>query len=125
MAGRIVSHWTDGAGAVYNPKRRAALEMIRVRKSLAAVIEEITAEGGHTASRGHQRQKSCREHQLWHGLRHQLADGTPHLLLLGTAWGLAEEALEAADYRLAPIRRQAETTITCRCGRRRPSSSTG
>jgi hypothetical protein len=34
LAERIVGHWREGFGATYNPKRKAALEMIRVRAAL-------------------------------------------------------------------------------------------
>jgi hypothetical protein len=36
---RIISHWTDGLGATYNPKRRSALELIRVKDSFSEVLE--------------------------------------------------------------------------------------
>ena len=32
-----------------------------------------------------------------------LADGKPHVLILGTAWGLTEEFISRADYVLEPI----------------------
>jgi hypothetical protein len=32
-----------------------------------------------------------------------LADGIPHLLVFGTAWGLAEALIDTADYILEPI----------------------
>ena len=44
LAGQIVSHWTDGFGGAYNPLRRSALELIRVRHSLSAVYDEVAAE---------------------------------------------------------------------------------
>ena len=37
-------------------------------------------------------------------LRRQMADGLPWLLVFGTAWGLADTVLAAADHVLAPIR---------------------
>ena len=37
------------------------------------------------------------------GFKTLLATGSPYLLLFGTAWGLADEFLQAADYRLDPV----------------------
>lgn len=103
MAARIVSHWTEGAGAGHNPMRRAALEMIRVRDCLEEVIAEISAGEGapRIVATSARQDAACISFE---GLRQRLAGGRPHLLLLGTAWGLAEEVLAAADDRLAPIR---------------------
>ena len=42
----LVSHWTTGRGGAYNPMRREALELIRVREELAGVIDEIRTESG-------------------------------------------------------------------------------
>ena len=100
---RIVSHWVRGGGSVYNPRRRSALEMIRLRRSLNEVIAEITAQDRPprivvTSAR------SGEGGIGFERLRRQLEGGAPHLLLLGTAWGLADEVLKAAHDRLAPIR---------------------
>ena len=37
MVNRIVSHWQEGWGATYNPKRKAALDLVSVAPSLDAV----------------------------------------------------------------------------------------
>ena len=41
LARRIMAHWTDGAGATYNPARRSALETIKVVDSIADTVDEI------------------------------------------------------------------------------------
>ena len=41
LAQRIIAHWIDGAGGVYNPARRRALETITVSDSIADVVEDI------------------------------------------------------------------------------------
>ena len=38
---KIVSHWTEGLGAKYNPKRREALELIRIEETLEKVVDDI------------------------------------------------------------------------------------
>jgi hypothetical protein len=45
LAERILSHWTEGVGARYNPDRSEALRLIRVAVSLRAVRDEIAANG--------------------------------------------------------------------------------
>lgn len=100
---RIIAHWVTGAGARYNPDRRAALDMIRLQPSLQAMLEELTAEYG---TRPRMVATSARESaaQLSYPGLAQLADqGQPLVLLFGTAWGLAQEVLDASDLRLRPI----------------------
>jgi len=100
---RIIAHWIDGAGAVYNPDRRRALETIRVVDSIADVVEDIrrienkspktvvTSASRYPASIGYD------------DLRNEMKNGRPHLLVFGTAWGLAESFVSEADYILEPI----------------------
>ena len=38
---KIISHWTNGVGGVYNPARRSALELIKIKDSIADAAEEI------------------------------------------------------------------------------------
>ncbi|OEU80161.1 MAG: hypothetical protein BA865_06475 [Desulfobacterales bacterium S5133MH4] len=101
---RIVSHWTQGAGASYNPDRRAALEIIRIVSSLDDAVDEISGKGGQgrpvmvvTDARAHPQSISYTE------LSEMLDSGRPFLLIFGTAWGLTREFIERADFVLAPI----------------------
>jgi len=100
---RIVHHWTEGAGARYNPKRCAAMQLIRMADSLDEVVDHIrrdsdgepktvvtSAKRGSTAIR-------------FSELRGMVENGTPHVLLFGTAWGLAESVVATADFALEPI----------------------
>jgi len=100
---RIISHWTDGAGAKYNPDRKAALELVSIAASLDAALEDIAGNGHDrpvtviTDARPHPRNISYGK------LSEMLSSDRPFLLLFGTAWGLTQEFIEAADYVLAPI----------------------
>ena len=38
---KIISHWTSGYGAVYNPDRRSALERIKLKDTIADVGQDI------------------------------------------------------------------------------------
>ncbi|HEY6838163.1 MAG TPA: RNA methyltransferase, partial [Geobacteraceae bacterium] len=49
MVERIRRHWLEGWGATYNPKRREALELIRLADGLEAVLLELATEFGREA----------------------------------------------------------------------------
>ena len=103
LVGRLIGHWTGGYGASGNPDRRDALQLLSVTASLAEAIADV-------AGREKQRPKTvatCARRQphsvSCERLREHLSRGMPHLLLFGTAWGLAPEAIAEADAVLAPV----------------------
>jgi len=103
LVGRIIDHWVTGVGSQYNPDRQEALSLIRVWPTLEATLAEVAREEGErpltvvtSARKGHQ--------DLSHaGLHKMVRDDRPIMVIFGTAWGLAPELMENADYRLAPI----------------------
>ncbi len=103
---KIVSHWTQGFGSKYNPKRRKALEMIHIKESMDEVSEHIVASGAGspkvvvTCARDIETRSSVGYDEF----RTILLSGAPHLLVFGTAWGLSEQFIEKADYILEPIK---------------------
>jgi len=101
---RILDHWVQGPGAAYNPQRRLALEAVRLRSSLEAVIRDIATECGRPPRLVATSAKTSDGCIGFDRLRERLEAGVPHLLLLGTAWGLSKELLRIADERLTPIR---------------------
>ena len=104
LAQRIMAHWTDGAGAAYNPARRSALETIKVSDSIADVIRDIRRmeyRVPKTIATCARRYPSCIGYEKF---RETLEISEPHLLIFGTAWGLAESLINEADYILEPIK---------------------
>jgi hypothetical protein len=105
LAARIRQHWLEGWGATYNPKRRAALELLRVTADLETACNELTNEFGRpvkvvmTGARG--RPDSVSFAVLAELLRDP---GQPYLLAFGTGWGLTEEVFGRADLVLEPVR---------------------
>ena len=103
LVDKIVSHWVSGAGSVYNPSRREALSIIRVRNSFAATLSDIAAQGYGdpttivTSARKQNNSLGIAE------LREKIGDGHPYALVLGTAWGLTEDFLSQADHILETI----------------------
>ena len=103
LAKKIIGHWTEGSGAVYNPKRRDALELIRIRETIEAVVDDIKRREGGTP----RTVATCarnRKGAIGYGdLRKRLKNGEPHLLTFGTAWGLSESFIGRADFVLEPV----------------------
>ena len=100
---RIVSHWTTGYGATYNPERRKALELICVKESLSDVRAHIHKSDGREARTVATSARTKPKNIGFETLRDLLRDEHPYLMLFGTAWGLSDDVVAAADYVLAPI----------------------
>lgn len=101
---RVADHWQSGWGAGYNPKRKAALDRLRIMPDLAAVIDDMQSRHGKrpllvvtgAADRGGVVTDA--------DLAARIRSGNENFLLLfGTGWGMTEEIFAAADLVLAPI----------------------
>lgn len=103
LARRIVSYWVDGAGGTRNPDRREALRLIRIRSTVEAIGDEIDSECGERPLVVGTTAKAGPERIDFGGLRDRIEEGSPCLLMLGTAWGLSSELLANADRVLDPI----------------------
>lgn len=100
---KLVSHWTDGTGSRYNPKRREALELIKLKNSLTEIIDHINNTG---EGRPKTVVTSARQNNgsiSFSKLRNKLKDGKSYILVFGTAWGLSENFIAEADYLLEPV----------------------
>ena len=100
---RIVSHWTGGVGAEYNPDRKAALKLIRIVASLDAALDEIGRQGQGSPVTVVTDAQARPGNISYTRLSEMLWSRRPFLLMFGTAWGLTQEFIEMADYVLAPI----------------------
>ena len=105
LAERIRQHWLEGWGAGYNPRRREALELLRVVTTLDDAMTDMAAEFGSrplfavTGARGSAGSITTEE------LTRRLAtDSSPCILGFGTGWGFTEEIFNRADLVLEPIR---------------------
>jgi hypothetical protein len=106
---KIVSHWIDGWGGTYNPKRKAALTLVKVKDSLAQAVDDIKVETGMDA-RVVVTCASEKQNALgFDDFRDRLNDPQhSYLLAFGTAWGLTDEFIESADFVLEPIKGKTE-----------------
>ncbi|WP_417911435.1 RNA methyltransferase [Candidatus Electronema sp. TJ] len=106
LATGIVGHWTEGYGGVADSDRAAALALIKIRASLTEVIDEMTRrhDGRRPKVVATSAASSGEKRISFSALRQEIvSERTPVLLLFGTAWGLAPEALALADAMLPPI----------------------
>lgn len=91
LVSRLLNHWLEGHGAGYNPKRKQALELIRV----CATVDEALADWGREQGRepipiltGASSQGTLTFAEL-RGKSQQ-----PAMILLGTGWGIAPELFD-------------------------------
>jgi tRNA (guanine37-N1)-methyltransferase len=100
LAERLIKHGTDAHRA---EDRRGVMHKTTWVPDLQGAIEAIRARDGRrprviaTSARPQPNAIGFAE------LRAELSRGEPHLLLVGKASGLAQEALDGADLRLCPI----------------------
>ncbi len=101
---RILTHWRTGHGALANKRRAEALALIQVANDLQEVREGIEKQYSKppltvvTSAIAREGQVDRQE------VLARLEPDQPLLLLLGTGWGLTDEALAQADLMLRPIR---------------------
>ncbi len=103
LAQRIIDHWVTGTGSEYNPKRKQALSLLQVVDNLeqaALEIEQETGECPEIVVTDARPQASSMDYPEF---RNRMQKGKPFILVFGTAWGMTEEFIEAADIVLDPI----------------------
>lgn len=102
---KVALHWQSGWGASYNPKRKAALDIVTIVPSVTTALADMEARVGHkprvvvTGAAGHSKAISSPE------LAEMMSVGDQSFLLLfGTGWGMTDELFDAADYVLEPVK---------------------
>ncbi len=107
LSQKLISHWTSGYGATYNADRKEALSLIRICSTLESAMDEIREETGMSPKQVVTGAKAREKSLSFEAFRRMLSgeDGpAAYLLLLGTAWGLAESVKDSADFALAPVK---------------------
>lgn len=101
---KIAQHWDTGYGSTYNPNRSDALRLVRVVTSIDEMVMQIEQEHGAfpmvvgTSARRGPHATSYSEFQ-----KTCFSSTRPILLMFGTSWGIAPEAMERAEVVLEPI----------------------
>lgn len=105
LAGEIIDHWRQGYGARFNPSRREAFELVRLKATLEEVINEVTEHTG-VAPQTIVTGANLKDNLLSYAeLRKMIKNNDlPYLLIFGTGSGIAEEIVKMADYCLEPIK---------------------
>lgn len=108
LATQVIDHWTKGVGGKLNPDRKKALELIRVTKTFEEAVNSIKQERKESvitiATSAKEASDSTTPELITTGvLKQKLNNKTSHVLIFGTAWGLADELIDTCDFILEPI----------------------
>ena len=103
LAGRILSHWTDGWGSTYNPNRREAFESVSVVADMGEAVSGIEALQGEKPKIIATAAKGAKNAIGYADAREMMEAGGVYLLVFGTGWGLTTEFLEGCDHTLKPV----------------------
>lgn len=113
LVSRLLEHWLKGHGAAYNPKRKQALELIRICATVDDALDDWRREQG--ADPLPVLTGASRQGDMTFADLHSRIQLQPALLLLGTGWGLAPELFDRGwpvltsiqgteDYNHLPVR---------------------
>ena len=100
----LLDHWLKGHGAKYNPKRGEALSLVQICDDLDQLFERVTekwqARPTVLATCAQEKHSIIWPYKV---VRQRISEGESFLILFGTAWGMAQEVIEAGDGILPPI----------------------
>lgn len=102
---RIIRHWQKGYGASYNPLRKDAVDIVKLKSTLDDVLKDISA-GSKSRVRLVVTGAGLKEKLTGFAeLKRSILGSTdPYLLVFGTGWGIAGEVMENADFSLEPVK---------------------
>jgi tRNA (guanine37-N1)-methyltransferase len=100
----LLDHWLKGHGAKYNSMRGEALSLVQICDDLDQLFERVTEKWQERPTV----LATCAQEKhsiIWpyKVVRQRIFEGESFLILLGTAWGMAQEVIEAGDGILPPI----------------------
>jgi hypothetical protein len=104
LAAKILEHWQTGYGSTYNVTRKDALSLVRLERDLDSALLHLEHDTGMRPRLVATSARAGGNRVSFAALRAQLGvRSEPHLIVLGTGWGLAPEVTERADVMLEPI----------------------
>ena len=104
IARRIIRHWKNGYGAIYNRDRKEAIELIEITSEIDESIDMINKEEGKQPLIIATDASPVKEQRLSYSeARKMLENGIPAFLIFGTAWGLSKSLINRADFLLDPV----------------------
>lgn len=104
LSQKISEHWSEGFGLEYNPNRTEALETLCIVPNIDDMILDIESRTGELPELVTTSAKSSSNGCSIDDYRASLPFvEKPQVILFGTGWGLAPEALERATVHLDPL----------------------
>ncbi|MFQ5477170.1 MAG: RNA methyltransferase [Candidatus Binatia bacterium] len=101
---KITRHWQEGYGSTYNVNRKEALDLVRLERTLEGVEIDIEARCGCLPELVATSARCAPESEGYEEMaRHLRKPSGPHLLVLGTGWGLTDDLIARSAHRLRPI----------------------
>ena len=104
----ILRFWQEGSGIKYNPDRAKALETVQLAENLEECLADINRKTGERPKIVVTSAKNGVKEITYQQMREKLTADGVYLILFGTGWGLTEEIMALADYRLPAIRGKGE-----------------
>lgn len=105
LARRILTHWQVGHGARYNPDRKEALQRTRVVATLQEAFSVVSQKEGCAPLMIGTDASDTKDRTISYAqVRRIIKNNEVVMLLFGTAWGLHDEAINAMDRVLVPIK---------------------
>src|SRR4030042_504243 len=115
LAERIIRHWVEGSGSVYNPTRRESLSLVRVSRTIDEADQAISDLWQKKVKRVATGASPHPKSIDFGFLKELLKDeNTPFFLLFGTGWGLTQEVKDDCDYVLAPFEGKGNNNLSVR-----------
>src|SRR4030042_7219385 len=115
LAERIVRHWVEGIGSIYNPTRKESLSLVRVSRTIDEAERELSDLWQKKAQRVATGASPHPKSIDFGFLKKLLKDeDTPFFLLFGTGWGLTQEVKDDCDYVLAPFEGKGNNNLSVR-----------
>ena len=103
LAQRVRDHWVGGSGSRRIPTREPAMRLVRIVSDLAEAVEALGGRRAVEVYATSARTRGCSPIGFAQARARLNANDRTVLMLFGTGWGLAPEALDGVDVLLAPI----------------------
>jgi len=104
LAAKIIEHWEVGYGSTYNVTRKEALALVALEHDLEGVVVAVEREAARRPLLVATSARSGGMRVPFAELRERLIHSPePHVLVLGTGWGLSPEVIRRADLYLEPV----------------------
>lgn len=103
MVQEMLDHWLEGRGAQYNEKRKEALSVVRICNDLEGLYAEVTEKWQKRPTVLATSARMQSNSLSYDTVRQRIFASEHFLILFGTGWGIAPEAMKQVDGLLPPI----------------------